>query len=546
MAKKEYPLSLVIRAVDKATEPLRKVNERIKKFTEPVRKLNNSLRAMSVEAGIPRLVTGFKVAGKSARAVGKEALALGAKFAAMAGAAGYALARIVNDAVKAGDDLATLSERVGLSADAFAQLQFAAGKADVEQSEFNVAMDQFTKRLGEAKAGTGSLLMFLQKVSPALANQIKNATGTEQAFGLMVAAFERVTDPAKRAALANAAFGRSGMQMGQFLGQGAKAIEEQRALFLRLSGSQEEFAAGAGNLDNALIDLRTAFLGLRNTAAGALFPVLTELAKALGDLIAGNREKVREFFVDLAKTIGEWVKTGGLERLTTGIYEIGKAAKGLTDSAGGLRNVVGILGAIAAAPLISAVMSLIGSMWTLGGTVIPFVTRAAMVLAPLLAGMASTIGGALSSAIAFVAPMFASMGAGIASMATAAAPFVAAAAALAAAGFAIYKEWTNLKELFTDFTGPGGLLGTLTEMMKDAQSMNPLSWLGTAGEWWGRELGITGQKSIDVAGSTPAPSSSQAHVTVDFNNAPQGTRASIDHSSTADVNMSMGYSMFVP
>jgi hypothetical protein len=542
MAKKEFPLSLVIRAVDKATEPLRKVNERIKKFTEPVRKLNNSLRAMSVEAGIPRLVTGFKVAGKSARAVGKEALALGAKFTAMAGAAGYALARIVNDAVKAGDDLATLSERVGLSVDAFAQLQFAAGKADVEQSEFNVAMDQFTKRLGEAKAGTGSLLMFLQKVSPALASQIKNATGTEQAFGLMVAAFEKVTDPAKRAALANAAFGRSGMQMGLFLGQGSAAIAEQRALFLRLSGSQEEFAAGAGNLDNALIDLRTAFLGLRNTAAGALFPVLTELAKSLGDLIAGNREKVREFFVDLAKTIGDWVKTGGLERLTTGIYEIGKAAKSLTDSAGGLRNVVGIVAALAAAPLISAIVSLGGSLWKLGGAIIPVVSRAWLLLWPLLIKGAAGI----KAGFAFIAPMFASMGAGITSMATAAAPFVAAATGLAAAGFVIYKEWSNLKELFTDFTSPGGLLGTLAEMMKDAQSMNPLSWLGTAGEWWGKNLGITGQQSINVAGSTPAPSSSQAHITVDFNNAPPGARASIDHSSTADVNMSMGYSMAVP
>ena len=72
MADKQFPLSLIIRAVDKATAPLRAINERIQKFTAPVRKLNNSFRALAAEAGFPRLAKSVKGVGSSLRNVGRE------------------------------------------------------------------------------------------------------------------------------------------------------------------------------------------------------------------------------------------------------------------------------------------------------------------------------------------------------------------------------------------------------------------------------------------------------------------------------------------
>jgi len=171
----EYPLSLIIKAVDKATAPLRAINARMKQFTAPVRKLNNSFRALSEEAGIPRLAKAFGRVGGSLRKVGSETMALGLKITAMAAGAAYGLYHIVRGAVDAGDKLGEMAQRVGLSVDAYAQLQFAAAQADVEQEQFTSSMDQFNKRLGEMKAGGGAMLEFLQKVSPVLARQMKGA-----------------------------------------------------------------------------------------------------------------------------------------------------------------------------------------------------------------------------------------------------------------------------------------------------------------------------------------------------------------------------------
>lgn len=550
MADKQFPLSLVIRAVDKATAPLRAVNKRIQEATAPVRKLGNSLKALAVEAGLPKLYKGIKGVGLAIGNVGSEVAGLGLKLGAMAAGAGFALYGIINGAVDAGDKLVEMAQRVGLSVDAYAQLQYAAAQADVDQEAFNGAMDKFNRKMGEAKAGGGSLLEFLKKVSPALADQIKGAKGTEDALGLMTKAFEKVTDPGKRAALAAAAFGKSGLQMGQFLGQGGKAIEAQRKRYLDLAGSQEEFANNAGELDNAMRDVETSFMGLRNAAAGALFPALVELAGALENILAGNRENLREWARETGAALMEWVKGGGLKQLVADLRSLAGSVKTAVEAVGGLKGVAAIAGLVLSGPLLSSIGGLAQSLWTLGGAALPVATRGFLLMKPVLAAIGPEMLAQLG-AFGKVLPLLKGIGAALASGATAAAPFLAAAAGLAAAGYAIYKNWESLKELFTDFTGPGGLLGTLKEMAGDIRGLMPDKWLGTAASWWGKQLGITGGAptgaATGAAAALPVPAAAgEAHVQVDFANVPRGARVSQDPKSTASVDLSLGYSMGTP
>lgn len=548
---KEFPLRLVIAAVDRATKPLREVNERIQKITAPVRKLNNSFRALSDEAGVPRLVKSFKGVGSAVGKVGKETLALGVKFAAMAAGASAALFAIVHGAVDAGDELATSSERVGMTADAYAQLQYAAKQADVEQEAFASSMDRFNKGLGEAKAGTGSMLAFLQKVSPALAAQVAGAQDTEHALSLMGRAFERVTDPGKRAALAAAVFGKSGAQMGVFLGKGSAEIARLRDEFFRLSGSQEKFAAGAGALDEEMNRAETAFLGARNAMAAELFPALTELAKAITDVVAGNREGLREWAQTTGAALSAWIKDGGLERLSAGLRDLGASAKSVVEFFGGIKGTLTAVGVVMAGPLISSVFSLVGALWKFNTAIFSTNSRIGMVLLPLLKKLAIGGFGALKSGVVAAWGAIAPFGAALGSAVLAAAPFVAAAAGVAAAGIVIYKNWDQLKELFTDFTGSGGLLATLKEMFSDINNLNPLGWLKTAGEFWGQTLGIGGGRAPAIGGTGPAPMpagapAGQAHVQVDFANLPPGARVKQVAANGTELDLSMGYSMAVP
>lgn len=358
MADKKYPLSIIIRAVDKASVPIRGMAARLKslqKATEPFRKVGGAFGN-----------------------VGKEAFALGAKFAAMASVAAFALFRIVRGAVDAGDKLGEMADRVGLSVDAYASLQHAAAQADVDQEAFNGAMDQFNKRLGEAKAGTGGMLAFLKKVSPVFAQQVKSAGSTEMALSLVTDAMARIEDPGKRAALAAAAFGKSGLQMGNFLKQGSAAIQKQQLRYMELSGSQEEFARNAGDLDNAMRETEVAFLGVRNAIAGALFPAFKLIAVEVTKFLAQNRDGLRKWAETSGAAIRAWVAGGGIQRLAEGFRTFFNVVARVVDAIGGFKGALVVIGLIMAGPLIGSIVTLVTTIGWIG---VAFVAAAAVVIA---------------------------------------------------------------------------------------------------------------------------------------------------------------------
>lgn len=319
-ADKQYPLSLVIRAVDKATAPLRAVNQAIHEATAPVRQLNNSFRALANEAHIPSIVSGIK-------GIGAAALGLGATAAGV----GYSLWHIVHGAMESGAHLDEMAKRTGLSVDAFAQLRYAAGKAKVGQEEFDGALDKFNRNLGEAKAGGGTLLEFLRKVDPAFAQQIKSVKGTEAAFDLMAEAMKKITDPGKRAALTAAAFGRGSVQMGMFVGQGTEAIGALRAKYLEANGSQEKFAEGAEKLEQSTKAMSGSFTSLRNTIGAEFFPIFGELADRVRQFVVDNKGTLVGWAHEAAEAIGKWSKDGGLERLSAQAKEFAETIKGLAS-----------------------------------------------------------------------------------------------------------------------------------------------------------------------------------------------------------------------
>jgi hypothetical protein len=511
VATKEFPLALVIKAVDKATGPLRKINANIAKFTAPVRKLGNSFAALSSEAGLPKLMKGFGNVGSAMGKVGRESLALGAKIFAMAGAAGFALFSIVKGAVDAGDKLGEMSARVGLTVDAYASLQHAAGQADIEQEAFNAGMNTFVKNVGQAKAGTGRLLGFLNKVSPTLAKQVKGAKTSEEAISLMTDALTKVEDPAKRAALAQAAFGNT--QFGQFFGQGSEAIQKMQAEFMRLTGSQEDFVKNAGDLDDAMKKTEAAFLGLRSAAFGALFPAFTKLSETVTEFVVKNRDGISKWATETGAAIQRWVQGGGIERLVQGFKDFTATASRFVDMIGGIKVALAGIALFMAGPLIVSLVSLIGTLVSLG---------AAFVALPL-------------------------------------APFIAAAIGIGAAAASIYANWEPLKFFFKDLWGGivwnferawekvkpiidamGGVMGILT---------NPLGAAIKGGVMLGKHvLGAgTAAPPLGAAKSAPpSPTQSVAPpglVTVNIANAPPGTRVSTDKNVSTEVNYSVGPSM---
>ena len=515
MAKStNYPLSVTIKAIDKVSSPIARINASVAKLTQTT--------------GFGKLAAGFSGLGSSVHGVGKETLKLGATLGGLAAAAGFGLFSVVKGAADAGDKLNEMSQRVGLSVDAYAQLQFAAGQADIEQGAFNSSLDQFNKSIGQAKAGTGRFLAFMQKVSPSLANQVKHTKSNQDALFLMAKAFEKVEDPAKRAALATAAFGDA--QFGQFLGQGSEEIQKQMRRYFEFAGSQEKSAQRADAFNNALNETALAFAGVRNAAVGALFPALTQLATALTNIVSSNRTNIAAWAERVSKAITGWIQTGGLERLTENLKNIAAAVVTVVDRLGGLQNVAMMVGAYMSIGLVGSLATAAKQFLIVGSSIASVIPWAASWLNYLWM-MRASLGPAL------LIPLKAAAAASWAFMA----PWLPLAAAILGVGAALYqvnKHWDELKQ--AGFSDVGAWMKDMVGIKEtDEQAMQRMNKGGTGA--------AAARPMLDAASAAPPIQSSRqtndARVSVDFSNLPKGARVTPSPDSTAQLDLSMGYSM---
>lgn len=510
MAGKEYPLSLVIKAIDRATEPLRRVNRRISEITAPVRRVRNSLRALSIEAGVPRLLNGFRAIGHAVGRVGSAIWSLSKRFALLGVAAGYVFYRMLSGTIKAGDDLATFSKRVDMTADAFAQLQFAAAQSDVEAEQFTKGMDYFNKAIGEAKAGTGALTTLLKKTSPPLLKQLRGTKDVEEALKLLTDRFVKIKDPTRRAALSAAAFGRSGQQIGVWLSDGGEKIDAQRKKYAELSGSQQEFADNSARLDNTLRETSMAFAGLRNVALAKMMPALEKIAKWFTSFIVKHRDSIAAWAERAGKAIEEWVDKGGLDdvmKFFKDIFGLVKSAKSSIDDA-----TVSISN-------IDKAFSSLYSKTEMVRTVFSAFTDPLMRLPDLVR--------------AFIGPLrkVPDLLSGIAS------PFIALGDIAVTQIEMVRKAFSDLIELVTSGWNRAGPI-----LEKIASVASPAAGLFRVGsDLFGGARPDLGAERL-VAGSRQVVQQ-KSHVTVDINGLPRGARVTKDPASTAPLDLSLGYSM---
>jgi hypothetical protein len=529
--EKQIDLSLVIRAVDKATGPIKEIRERIEKRLAP---LKDATKAFQANIGFEGIAKKWGAVKDAAGGVGQEIATLGARLAGLAVGAGVAFWTIFHGAMEAGDQLATVSQRVGLNVDSFASLQYAAKQADIDAEGFVSAMDKFNKNMGELHVGDGGGFMkFLNEISPTFGRQMKAAKSNEAALSLLTDAFAKIEDPARRAILATTVFGKSGAQMGVFLSQGGAAIQAQQRRYMDLVGSQENSAQAASDLDNATKDLQTAFYGLHMTFAGAFFPTLTKLAAKLTEYFSGHRNGLKEWADKAAAAFDTWLSGGGLERLIGSLERIAGAIGSVVEWLGPMGSAFAGAGVLLA-PLLASLASLTVSVVSLGAELLPIFAAAWAAVAPAVTAAAAPLLGVLGT---------------VASLSLAFLPFLAAAAGVALAGKAIADNWGDLTFIFKDWGN------SIRNVFRDAwEEIQPIidAISGFASHPFESLEGVVrhvGDTAIPPrpAGVPPAPgaSSTQANVTVDFSNLPRGARVS-SPTGDAPVTVSAGYTMAAP
>jgi len=152
-----------------------------------------------------------------------------ARGAAVALAGASALGLAVRRAIDFADEIAKTADRIGIATDALQELRFAADLAGVSQANLDSALEAFSKRLGEARAGTGTLTTFLGKLDEELLAQVTSAGSVDEAFDLIMRAMAGLENQADRTALSAAAFGRTaGIEMANLVRGGFEELDAAR------------------------------------------------------------------------------------------------------------------------------------------------------------------------------------------------------------------------------------------------------------------------------------------------------------------------------
>ena len=189
--------------------------------------------------------------------------------------------------------VADLSDRLGVSVTFLQQWHRIARLNASSAEDVNGALSRLAKQYGALKAGTGSLYAGLAKISPEFLKQIRNAKGVEDAFTLLLKAIRKVEDPAKKAYLAELAFGEAGRSLIASASLSDEKLAELTSTAERGGMIMDETTVKAAQaLGDAMTDLREHLRGVYNQMAAKLIPVLTPILNGFTKWIENNRELI--------------------------------------------------------------------------------------------------------------------------------------------------------------------------------------------------------------------------------------------------------------
>lgn len=210
------------------------------------------------------------------------AAGLGLQLGALGGAASFGgLALMAKQAIDAADGLGKMAQKVGVSVESLAALEYAGKLSDVTLEQLGTGLKKLSVNLNEVAAGgDNDAAAALQALGIGVTDAAGKLRNADDVFADVADAFAGMKDGAGKTALAVALFGRAGADLIPMLNAGADGLknmrEEATALGLVFDG---DMAKQAEAFNDDLTRLSEAARGVGVEVAGAVLPTLSELSR---------------------------------------------------------------------------------------------------------------------------------------------------------------------------------------------------------------------------------------------------------------------------
>ncbi|MEM9681630.1 MAG: hypothetical protein AAF942_00055 [Pseudomonadota bacterium] len=156
----------------------------------------------------------------------KSVFSLRGAVATLAGTGGLGL--LIKTSIASADQIAKTADKVGLGIEALQEYRFAAQLAGVSQSTFDMAIQRFSRRVGEAAQGTGELKDTLKQYGI----EVRNSDGTVRSLEAVLNDYSDAVANAKsgqeQLRLSFKGFDSEGAALVNLLRRGSAGMEELR------------------------------------------------------------------------------------------------------------------------------------------------------------------------------------------------------------------------------------------------------------------------------------------------------------------------------
>lgn len=590
----EYPLSVVIKAVDRITAPMRKISGEMQKMAAHARKVNADLKAASKAVGFNALAGSVNnLTGALGRA-SNAAKGLLTRMALVGGGAVYAFNNQFIKTASMFENLETSLTTIEGSAEKAKQSMGFLRNMTVK-TPFNMEEIAQTYRTmkGFGMDGQDGSLWALTEATAALGRNGEDLQGIAvqlgQAWGKMKLQANDIRPMIERGIpvwdLLEKASIRAGKHMsvaqlqqlsesGQLGRKAITALLQEMAIQYE-GGNNRMMSTWTGMMSN-LKDQWMFFTQAVMTSG--VFDYLKGKAQLLLDTI--NKMAADGSLQRLAETVAKNI-IAMFESIWNARHEIMDTLRGirdgflwLKDAVGGARNMIFLVMAVMAGPFLLAVSNLGIAFVQLGIALAPVLVRLGIMLAMAVFTFFSTAATAIglaSTAMEFFNIMLWANPIGL---------VVAGVVLLAAVAYLLYSKWSYISAFFTGIWDAikaafGGLAEWFTGIWDAVMGVFDAAFtrIQNIFGWIGRKLGLISSDTVaavnkanDAQGGAAAgvgadgtagaagvaagaaaarAGGTQANVRVDFNNLPPGARVTQDPRSTANVETNTGYAMGV-
>jgi len=252
-------------------------------------------------------VNGLKRAEGGARRFARNAARVTAAAGAAFAAAGAAMGVVVKRAVETGDEIAKTARRIGIGAESFQELEFAAQQSGVAMQDLRTALTALIRRQGEAVSGNKEFAKGFEQLGIPI-NELRRL-GPDELLNRIADGLQRLPNQAARIAALDRVMSETGRRIINLFGGGSEALERFRAqardLGLVIGG---DLLSGAESLSDQFNILRQRISKTFTRAvlenAGEITEVVARFGAALPDILQN--------VVELSRGVGELAKSLGL------------------------------------------------------------------------------------------------------------------------------------------------------------------------------------------------------------------------------------------